>query len=305
VAPLSWGSFEVIVNERFADMVSWMVRSARRRLYFSAYVVSRHMYWVLRELAVREREGVDVRVLVDGGGASSRRYNSGAAEAARAWGLRGFALSKRFNHVKLYIADDYVAVGSHNLTAHSPHSYEVTVMVRSGPLADALSEVFEDLYRGADPEDRVVEVAGYRVLVDTGVIRLVRELLEGGGPAYIASYVASLSRAAEPVYRELERKAASGEEAVVVLDGYNRHAPEERYNLGVARRLASAGVDARLSRPLLHAKLYIVGDYVVVGSQNLTSSSAAGRHELSVAVENRAMARAMAHLVKSIPYWRP
>ena len=112
---------------------------------------------------------------------------------------------------------------------------------------------------------------------------------------YLASYVASLGGVVEDVYYGLAAKRRSGVDVRVVLDGVSRGAL--RLNRGVVELLRSLGVDCRLTRRLLHVKLYIVDDYSIVGSHNLVDPSATGRLDLSVMVYSRELADQLSNIL--------
>lgn len=61
-------------------------------------------------------------------------------------GVSRVLLSKRFIHAKLFIIDEFVVIGSHNLTASSVAGrMELTVGIRARNLSNSLNLAFDEL----------------------------------------------------------------------------------------------------------------------------------------------------------------
>jgi len=300
--------YELLLNREFLGVLEDVVDSARRRVYVATYVASlsdatKGVYYAL---AYKQREGLDVKVVLNGASQESLRYNTATAEFLRSLGVRGVKLTSKFTHVKLYIADDYFIVGSHNLTASGYLSrYEVSVMVRSREMSDRLSELFHSILLSEEVGPVVYRgLLGsgtyYEVSANTRVLQSIYDRVRyAKRRVKVLMYIATLSKATRPLYRLLKEKESAGLDVAVLLNGTSELS--RRYNGPVAEYLRSLGLRrVLLSGRFVHAKLLVVDDCVVIGSHNLTSSSVAGRLELSVAIESRSLANALDTLFEDV-----
>jgi len=246
----------------------------------------------------KQREGVDVKIVLDGALQEALRYNSATAEFLGSIGVRSVKLTSKFTHIKLYIVDDYFIIGSHNLSASGLSRWEVSVMVRSKPMSDRLSELFHEILVKEDAGPLVfrdVLECGvyYEVAANTKVLRAIYDKFRyAEGRIKVLMYIATLSKATRPLYRLLKEKESAGLDVALLLNGTSELS--RRYNGPVAEYLRGLGLRrVLLSERFVHAKLIVVDDYVILGSHNLTSSSVAGRLELSMTIESRNLANAL------------
>lgn len=298
--------YEVLRGGEFLDILTQLIDSARRRVYIATYIASlspatEDVYYAL---AKRCRLGVDVKVLLDGVSGKADKYNSRTAEFLSSLGVP-VARSNRFMHVKLYIVDDRVIVGSHNLTATPRGGYEVSVMLNSRRAASELGDFYLAMYGGGHPRD----VRYFDLLEDGTPFEVlsghrILDMLIGRASSCtrrikILMYIASTSSATRRFYRLLGEKARSGVGVTVVLDGSLRLS--RYYNERAYRYMKEAGVEkVVLTSRHTHAKVVVLDNLTVIGSHNLTSSSIAGRAELSVCIWSPSLSGAMDYTVESI-----
>jgi len=76
--------------------------------------VTKGVYYVL---ARKQKEGVDVRAVLNGVSREALRYNTATVEFLKSIGVRDVKLTSRFTHIKLHIIDNHFIVGYHNLTS--------------------------------------------------------------------------------------------------------------------------------------------------------------------------------------------
>lgn len=299
--------YEVLHEGEHLEFLRSLVEEARRRIYFATYIATLNprtepLYYAL---ARKRRSGVDVRVVLDGASGEADRYNRATAEFLLSLGVP-VARTQRFMHVKLYIVDDYVVVGSHNLTyARRGGRYEISVAIRSRRAAGVLSKFVAGAFLGEEPEPGV-----YRDVLEDGTYyevlanhRILQDLYEktslAGRRVKVAMYIATMSKFTKAYYGVLREKALSGVDVTVVLDGAFRAA--RRYNEEVYSYLRSLGLGkVALTSRHNHAKVVVVDDFTVIGSHNLTSSSIAGRLELAVVLRNSNLANAMDYAIEGI-----
>ncbi|MEM1693965.1 MAG: phosphatidylserine/phosphatidylglycerophosphate/cardiolipin synthase family protein [Sulfolobales archaeon] len=299
--------YEILRGEEFLDMLVQLVDSARRRVYIATYIATltpwtEEVYYA----AVRRlRAGVDVRFLLDGVSTEANRYNQSSTEFLRSLGVP-VVRTDRFMHIKLYIVDNNVIVGSHNLAASRDRErYEVSVMFGSKRIASRLSSFFLSIYGGGNPNlsiDRDVLEDGtyYEIISNHRILDDIYEkTMYGSRRVKILMYIATLSKATRKYYRLLKNKRNEGIDVAVVLDGtfkVSRH-----YNTKVYSYLKSLGLDkVVLTSRHTHAKVVVIDDYTMIGSHNLTSSSLAGRMELAVVLRNSNLSNSMDYMVEDI-----
>lgn len=299
--------YEILRGGEFLDMLVQLVDGARRRVYIATYIASLNPQTeeVYYAAARRLRSGVDVKFLLDGVSAEADRYNRPSAEFLSSLGVPVVRTDK-FMHIKLYVVDDHVIVGSHNLTSlKGRNSYEVSVMLGSKRAASRLSDFFLSVYGGEDPEPNIDRdiledgthyeiMSNYRILDD-----IYEKTLYCSRRVKILMYIATLSKATKRYYRLLKEKDAEGVDVAVVLDGTFR--TSRRYNAEVRGYLEAIGLKkVALTSRHNHAKVVVVDDYTVIGSHNLTSSSLAGRMELAVVLGNSNLSNSMDYMIEEV-----
>lgn len=292
--------YELLLNEDFLHVLRDVISEAKRRIYIASYIaslskVTKDIYYAIAE---RARNGVDVKIVLNGVSEEALKFNRDTTDFLASIGIKNVKLTGVFTHVKLYIVDDYFIIGSHNLSG-SPlmNRVEVSLMIHSKEMSDTLSELFTESILKEDVQSAVYRgvAAGayYEVLANYAVLRdFFQKTKLSERRAKILMYIATLSKATKRYYNLLAEKAAEGVEVAVLLNGASNMC--KKYNELVANYLKAKGVErVMLSKDFVHAKLLILDDIVILGSHNLTSASIAGRMELSVAIMSNNLANAL------------
>jgi len=301
--------YELLLNKDFLHVLRDLVSSARRRVYITSYIasLSRITSDIYYAMAERARNGVDVRVLLNGASKEALKFNEVTAEFLRSVGVKNVKLTQRFTHMKLYIVDDYFIIGSHNLSG-SPfmNRFEISLMIHSKEMSDKLSEVFKEMllnertepfiYRGIAFDVYYEILANYKVLSD-----IFQKTFISNRKVKIMMYIATMSKTTKKYYDLLLEKQDEGAEVAVLLNGAS--GLSLNYNKPVYDYLKSLGISrVRLTTSFIHAKLLVLDDIAVIGSHNLTSASIAGRLELSIAVKSNVLAGALDAIFEDV--WR-
>lgn len=302
------------------------IREARRRISVGTYILSNDAVGrgLVRLLAGRAREGVEVRVLVDAVGSRFLPWTAGAIlrrAGARLerfnpfLSLRGRGSANWRNHRKIAVFDGRVAiVGGQNLGGRYIGSSPARRRFRDasfrieGPAAAALEHIFLADWcqaTGTEPEAHreilaeVPEGAGDQSVsvVDSGPdapgdplrARLMREL--GGAEASI-DLVTPYFIPDEGLLALLERKARGGTRVRLVIPRRSDHPITDLARRSSLRRLHAAGATVLLHGPgVLHAKLVLVdGRRAMVGSANLDMRSLFLNYEVAAWIEGGATA---------------
>ncbi|MEM4583995.1 MAG: phosphatidylserine/phosphatidylglycerophosphate/cardiolipin synthase family protein [Ignisphaera sp.] len=298
--------YEVLRGKEFFDILIQLIDNAKKRIYIATYIASlnpqtEELYYAL---ARKLKSGVDVKFLLDGVSTEADKYNRLSTEFLNSLGV-SVTRSNKFMHIKLYIVDNYVIIGSHNLSSPKSNSYEVSLMLESKKIASRLSRFFLTIYSGKNPEtsiDRdILEdgthyeiMSNYRILDD-----LYEKTLYCSNRVKILMYIATLSKASKRYYRLLKEKEEEGVDIAVALDGVFK--TSRRYNIEVYNYLKSIGLNRIvLTSRHNHAKIIVIDDYTMIGSHNLTSSSLAGRMELAIVLRNTNLSNSMSYMIEDI-----
>ena len=141
--------YEVLVNHRVLSDLYEKTRHAYERVKIMMYIATlskatTKYYKLLRQ---KQDEGVDVAVLLNGASKLSKYYNERVYERLKSIGVARVLQTCDFIHTKLFIIDDTVLLGSHNLTAASiAGRLELSLSIRSRSLANALNNLFEHMW---------------------------------------------------------------------------------------------------------------------------------------------------------------
>ena len=305
---MTYLEYELLVNTDFLTVLRNLVDDARRRVYVATYVASlsdatKPIYY---GLAYKWREGLDVAVILNGASQESLKYNTVTADFIRSLGVKNVKFTERFTHIKLYIVDDYFIIGSHNLSASSYlDRYEISLMVHSKRMSDKLAEFFRMLFM-----EEVAEPAVYRELMENGIYyevmanyKILQDIYEktffASKRIKVMMYIATISRATLRYYALLKRKQEEGLDVAVMLNGasklslkYNKEVRDHLKRLGVRRAI--------LTKRFIHTKLFVIDDWAIIGSHNLTAASIAGRLEMSLAIHSPSLANALDHLFEKM-----
>lgn len=138
-------------GRRFFYFLLDLIRGASNRIYIAVYVARRGVF-VDRVLdaIIESRAPKRVVVLEKRVGKRFMKSNSEVIEYLRCRGVdAGFTAGANVQHMKVYVVDDWVVIGSHNLTdAALMNNDEISVAIRSRELADRVVEDVEKLRRG-------------------------------------------------------------------------------------------------------------------------------------------------------------
>jgi len=294
---------EVVFGSEVFTILSRLASTASSRVYIASYVaiLSPHLTQLISELRRAVRRGVDVRVVLNGGSDYLREVNGPAYRSLSSAGIP-VRLTSVFTHAKLYVVDDVIITGSHNLSPAVSSRFELSLMVRSGL---PVERVFEPLWLGSLPPPAVytahLQGGGVvRMLASREVLSSVLDLVVGAEEwVYFAVYIATLSKHTSKIYRSLASKAREGVDVAVVLDGVGRKS--RRYNYRVASYLSGLGVRVFVpSEVSIHSKVFASESRVIVGSHNLSAASHANRFELALEVESSYLARSVRRIVETV-----
>lgn len=145
----------------------------------------------------------------------------------------------------------------------------------------------------------MMRLLDYELLLNEDFLRVLINIVgDAKKRIYIVSYVASLSRATKDIYYAIAERARSGVDVKIVLNGVSQEAL--KFNKETAEFLNSIGVrSVKLTSVYTHIKLYIVDDYFIIGSHNLSGSSLAGRFEASLMIHSKEMSNILSELFLS------
>lgn len=300
------------------------IRRARRRISIGTYILANDAVGrsLVRLLAERAREGVEVRVLVDAVGSRFLPWTAGALlrrSGARLerfnpfLSLRGRGSANWRNHRKIAVFDGTTAMmGGQNLggrylgSAPARRRFRDASFLIEGPAAAALEHIFLADWcqaTGAEPEahrdilaERPTGRGEERVAVlDSGPDapgdplreRLMREL---AAAADSIDLVTPYFIPDEELLRLLERKARTGVRVRLVTPRRSDHPITDLARRSALRRLHAAGGEVLLHGPgILHAKVAVVdGARAMVGSANLDMRSLFLNYEVAAWIEGGA-----------------
>lgn len=303
------------------------IRGARRRISIGTYILAHDAVGrgLVRLLAQRAREGVEVRLLVDAVGSRFLPWTVGAVlrrAGARLerfnpfLSLRGRGSANWRNHRKIAVFDGRVAiVGGQNLGGRYIGSSPARRRFRDasfrveGPAAAALEHIFLADWcqaTGTEPEAHRAILAevpaetgdGRVAVVDSGPDapgdplrdRLMREL---DGASASIDLVTPYFIPDDALLGLLERKARGGTRVRLVIPRRSDHPVTDLARRSSLRRLHAAGATVLLHGPgVLHAKLVLVdGRRAMVGSANLDMRSLFLNYEVAAWIEGGATAR--------------
>jgi phosphatidylserine/phosphatidylglycerophosphate/cardiolipin synthase-like enzyme len=261
------------------QLVGGLIGSAHARVMVEMYELGRPD--ILRELGRATARGVRVRVITDPTVVASRR--SAAILDTDGVPERVYPVDDgrhQIDHVKLLIVDGEAVVGGMNWGAHSDRNHDYVLEMHVTLDVDRLSRIFEQDWSlaGGRPSPLPTiagEVAqttpgeGIRTMLEAALIHATRRAL------------AEVYTLTDPeVIAELVQAHRRGAMVRVLLD------PHQAYNFHGYAVLKSGGVEVRwypIPRgALLHAKIGLFDDELVLGSANWTLSGLGVNHELDI-----------------------
>ena len=264
-------------------LIGQLIGAAHERVLVEMYELGRDD--ILDGLSGARARGVRVRVITDPTVEASRR--SSAELRGRGVAVRSYPVDDarhQIDHVKLLIADGEAAVGGMNWGAHSDGNHDYVLETSLGADLERLTRIFDQdwSFAGGHPAPlRPVSSA----IGQTAPGDETRRMLE-------AAFAAATHRILAEIYTLTDARIVAalvaahrwGLDVRVVLD------PNQAYNLRSARMLRSAGVLVRWypvpSGVLLHAKVGLFDDTLVVGSANWTVSGLGVNHELDMETQD-------------------
>src|SRR5439155_10470246 len=249
------------------QLLGRMIDSAHARVLVEMYELGRTE--IVASLGAAQARGVVVRVITDPTVRASRD-SSGQLDllgvASRAYPIDDGR--HQIDHVKLLIADAEAAVGGMNWGRHSERNHDYVLQTRAAADLDRLVLVFEQDWAlaGGHPaplpawSGAVAQTSpgtGIRTVIEDAIGRAARRVL------------AEVYTLTDPVViADLALARRRGADVRVILD------PNQEYNLHPHALLRAAVVDVRWYPVpigvLLHAKIGLFDDELVLGSANWT-----------------------------------
>jgi cardiolipin synthase len=279
----------LVEPEAGPDAVRALFAEARRALWMEMYLLTDAS--TIDALIERRQAGVDVRVILEphpyqaDGANDDAVARLGAAGVLVAWAQPRFALT----HAKVAVVD------------HARLLALTLNLTRSGLTINREYAVVDDDARDVAAADAVIAsdltgvapspVAAGRVLASPTTTRPAMEAALGGAARVVAVEMEELSDAA--LVSALGAARARGCAVSVAVP-----ASASAATLDAARRLAAAGVDARLvDMPQIHAKAVVADDWLYLGSANLTTASLDANREVGLGLRDAAALRLVARTI--------
>ena len=264
-------------------LVGRLIASARKRVMVEMYELGRRD--VTSALGAAMSRGVNVRVITDPTVKASRHSAAlldrlGVAE--RVYPVDD--VRHQIDHVKLLIADGEAAVGGMNWGAHSDRNHDYVLETRVPAEVGRLVAIFDQDWSLAGGEPAPLRLA-LSEIAQTSPHEEIRAMLEGAlGRAQrrVLAEIYTLTDA--EVMAGLAAAHRRGALVRVLLD------PNQAYNRHAYAVLASSGIDVRWypipKGALLHAKVGVFDNELVLGSANWTLSGLGVNHELDIETQD-------------------
>jgi phosphatidylserine/phosphatidylglycerophosphate/cardiolipin synthase-like enzyme len=261
------------------QLVGDLIGSARVRVLVEMYELGRED--VLVQLGEAVGRGVGVRVITDPTVGASR--SSAAVLDSLGVPQRVYPVDDgrhQIDHVKLLIVDEEAAVGGMNWGKHSDHNHDYVLETRVAVDVDRLVQIFDQDWNlaGGRPSP-LAALAGE--VAQTAPGAEIRSMLEKALIHAVRQVLAEVYTLTDPqVIAELVDAHRRGVTVRVLLD------PNQAYNVHGHAVLRAGGVEVRWypvpRGVLLHAKIGLFDDELVVGSANWTLSGLGVNHELDI-----------------------
>ena len=174
-----------ISNRRYFDAVKEAIKEAKESIYMVMYIIQassegnkRKVDELLDELARAKERGLDVKVILDENidfthkGRKTLRAEMKSLAAYRFLKEKGIDVyydeSSTYTHAKAIVIDKRIVIsGSTNWTNTSfERSFEVTTLIESKPLAEAILEDFKDIKIGETVDEFIEEKDSISVSMD-------------------------------------------------------------------------------------------------------------------------------------------
>jgi phosphatidylserine/phosphatidylglycerophosphate/cardiolipin synthase-like enzyme len=261
------------------QVIATLIAVARKRALVEVYELGR--LDVLRRLATAHDRRVDVRVITDPTVEASRR--SSAVLDRLGVPERVYPIDDgrhQIDHVKLLIADDEAVVGGMNWGAHSERNHDYALETRGRVEVGRLVQIFEQDWRLAAGTPTPLAPM-YGDVAQTAPGEEIRAMLERALGSARRRVLAEVYTLTDPdVIAGLAAAHRRGADVRVLLD------PNQPYNRNAYQLLRAAGVAVRWYPvpigTLLHAKVGLFDEQLVLGSANWTLSGLGANHELDI-----------------------
>jgi cardiolipin synthase len=287
---------------------------------------------LVERLALRAREGVAVRLLLDSVGSwrVNRRFLAPLTEAGARVAFfmpvihvpfRGRANLR--NHRKIVVVDNRRAmIGGTNLSGEymgptpDPTRWRDLSLVVTGPAVSELAALFRSDWKFATGED-LGPVAAAEPMGDDGIDCPVQVIASGpdvGGDPLYETLLSSLFTATrricvvtpyfvpdELLARALELAARRGVDVCLIVPQHSNHISADLARTGFLRQLQNAGARILMFEPvMLHAKAVIIDDLGVIGSANMDMRSLFLNYEVALFVYGHAQVEETARWARSL-----
>ena len=266
-------------DARIFTLVGDLIHSARRRVMVEMYELGRAE--IVTSLGTAKNRGVAVRVITDPTVKPSR--DSGARLEALRVPERAYPIDDgrhQIDHVKLLIADDEAAIGGMNWGRHSDRNHDYVLETHVATDVERLAAIFEQDWAlaGGHPAP-LAALPG--TVGQTAPGTEIRKMLEGALGGARRRILAEVYTLTDPdVIAGLAVAHRRGVDVRVILD------PNQEYNLHAFALLRAASVPVRWypvpRGVLLHAKVGLFDDELILGSANWTLSGLGVNHELDI-----------------------
>jgi phosphatidylserine/phosphatidylglycerophosphate/cardiolipin synthase-like enzyme len=261
------------------ELVGGLIASAHSRLLIEMYELGRSD--LVQAIGAASRRGVSVRVITDPTVRASRL--SAAVLDLLGVSERVYPVDDgrhQIDHVKLLIADGEAAVGGMNWGAHSYRNHDFVLETRLAGEVDRLVRIFDQDWSLAGGMPSPLPAATEEV-AQTAPGSEIRTMLESALNDAVHVVLAEVYTLTDSeVIAELAAAHRRGVTVRVLLD------PNQSYNLRGYEVLSAAGVDVRWypipKGALLHAKIGLFDEQLVLGSANWTLSGLGVNHELDI-----------------------
>ena len=260
-------------------LVADLIGSAQDRVLVEMYELGRSE--IVRSLGAAKKRGVAVRVITDPTVGASR--DSSARLDAMGIAERAYPVDDglhQIDHVKLLVADSEAAVGGMNWGSHSDRNHDYVLETRVPADVDRVALVFDQDWAlaGGHPAP-LMAWAGPIAQTAPGIE--IRTMLESSLRRSTSRVLAEVYTLTDPtVIAGLATARRRGADVRLILD------PNQEYNLHSFALLREAGVAVRWypvpRGALLHAKIGLFDDELVLGSANWTLSGLGVNHELDI-----------------------